>query len=54
MAAFLLGILLVIVGVALWLGGISLVHAAAIALVITGVVVALYYVLPASAYGRRP
>lgn len=52
MIAALLGIVLVIVAVALWLGGLSTAHALAIFIGTIGVLLALYWVLP-TAYARR-
>ena len=51
-AGTLIGIALVIVAVALWLGGISIAHAVASLIGALGVLV-LYWALPASVYARR-
>ena len=53
MLAALIGIALVIVAVALWLGGISIAHAVAILIGALGVQLVLYWALPASVYARR-
>ena len=53
MIAALIGIALVIVAVALWLGGISIAHAVAILIGALGVLLLLYWALPATAYARR-
>lgn len=52
-AGTLIGIALVIVAVALWLGGISIAHAVAILIGVLGVQLVLYWALPASVYARR-
>lgn len=53
MLAVIVGIVLVIVGVALWLGGLTLAHAVAVFIGLVGVLLVCYYLLPANAYARR-
>jgi hypothetical protein len=53
MIAVLIGIALIITAVILWLGGLTLAHAVAILIGLVGVLLLLYWALPATAYARR-
>lgn len=53
MTAALIGIALVIVAVVLWVGGLTVAHAIAILIGLIGILLVLYWGLPASAYARR-
>jgi hypothetical protein len=53
MAAALIGIVFVIVAVVLWLGHLTVAHAIAIEVGLLGILLILYWALPATAYARR-
>ena len=53
MLAVLFGIALVIVAVVLWVGGLSLVHAVAILIGVTGALLVAYWAAPGNMWGRR-
>jgi hypothetical protein len=53
MIAVLIGIALIIVAVIEWLGNLSITHAIAILTGVAGILLVLYWALPASAYARR-
>lgn len=53
MTAVLIGVALIIVAVVLWLGGLTVAHAVAILIGALGVLLVLYWALPAAAYSRR-
>ena len=53
MVALIIGLALVIVGVVLWVGGISVAHALAILIGAVGLLFILFWALPGNAWGRR-
>ncbi len=53
MIAVLLGLVLVILGVLVWVGTVTLIHAVAVALVIAGLLLVLWWAVPANLYARR-
>jgi hypothetical protein len=53
MIAVLIGIVLVIVAVVLWLGGLTVAHAVAILIGALGVLLVCYWALPAAGWARR-
>ena len=53
MIAVLIGIIMIIVAVILWLGDLTTAHAVAIEIGLLGILLLLYWALPATAYARR-
>jgi hypothetical protein len=53
MIAVLIGLALVVVAVVLWVGALTVAHAVAILIGALGVLLVLYWALPAGAYARR-
>jgi hypothetical protein len=53
MIAVLIGIALIITAVVLWLGGVTVLHAVAILIGLTGVLLVLWWAAPGKAFARR-
>jgi hypothetical protein len=53
MAAALLGLVLFALGILVWVGTVTLLHAVAVALVVAGLLLVLWYAAPAHWYARR-